>query len=334
MAPETRIGLVVGLAFIVCFAVILANKGQRDRNMLSWLPDGDRKANVHPTGRPLTVPSRQPWTNRETHEVRSLPNHSVGPPAMTGGERGRSTPVPTSGATVLTAGATSREAEVPAPEVLAEVSLTAAGEAGEPPWAQEDSDAMAPIAQSPVADRASTSQSRDAVERSAAAPAVTERRDTASMALVRHTVVKGDTLSRTARTYYGRRSTRIVTAIYEANRSALSGPDKLPLGTVLILPAVDGIVPRSSPSGLADSPAATPARRASPFAPPPEKLFRWYQIRKSDRYASIARRQLGDESRWREIFELNQEKFPDADRIREGVRIKLPLTRIATAGGT
>ncbi len=52
---------------------------------------------------------------------------------------------------------------------------------------------------------------------------------------------------------------------------------------------------------------------------------RWYQVKKGDRYTSIAREQLGDVSRWQAIFELNREKFPDPNRIREGVRIRLPL---------
>ena len=61
--------------------------------------------------------------------------------------------------------------------------------------------------------------------------------------------------------------------------------------------------------------------------------IRWYQIKKNDRYVSIARSQLGDASRWRELFELNKDKFPDPQRIREGVRIKLPVDASPTPRG-
>jgi hypothetical protein len=42
----------------------------------------------------------------------------------------------------------------------------------------------------------------------------------------------------------------------------------------------------------------------------------------------IAREQLGDVRRWREIYELNKDKFPDPQFIREGVRIKLPAAPV------
>ena len=57
-------------------------------------------------------------------------------------------------------------------------------------------------------------------------------------------------------------------------------------------------------------------------------------MQKNDRYVSIAREQLGDASRWREIHELNKDKFPDPQRIREGVRIRLPSTVVASVKGT
>jgi len=37
---------------------------------------------------------------------------------------------------------------------------------------------------------------------------------------------------------------------------------------------------------------------------------------------------LGDAARWRELHELNKDKFPDPKMIREGVRIKLPTTKV------
>lgn len=72
----------------------------------------------------------------------------------------------------------------------------------------------------------------------------------------------------------------------------------------------------------AEKPAARAKKDASADG------FRSYQVKKNDRYVSIARDQLGDGSRWRELHELNKDKFPDPQQIREGVRIKLPSTSL------
>jgi hypothetical protein len=43
---------------------------------------------------------------------------------------------------------------------------------------------------------------------------------------------------------------------------------------------------------------------------------------------------LGDAGRWRELHELNKDKFPNPQSIREGVRIKLPAAKVlASAEG-
>ena len=105
-------------------------------------------------------------------------------------------------------------------------------------------------------------------------------------------------------------------------------------GDELILPPVPGVAgPRpagpgdsadeTAPSGVATEPS--PAGNAG--------RFRWYQVKEGDRYASIARDELSNERRWREIFELNQDKFPDPHLIRPGVRIKLPLLAVADTTG-
>lgn len=48
-----------------------------------------------------------------------------------------------------------------------------------------------------------------------------------------------------------------------------------------------------------------------------------YVVRKGDGLMSIARRELGDASRWREILKLNPE-IQDPDKIKVGQTLKLP----------
>ncbi len=133
-------------------------------------------------------------------------------------------------------------------------------------------------------------------------------------------------MTRIARRYYGKSSARIVRAVFDANRGVLSSPDHIRAGMTLVLPPVDGLRPRPDPeradrradrAALVSMPASSERR--------PSRAWRWYQIRKGDRYISIAREQLGDGKRWREIYELNKDRFPDPSRIRAGVRIKIPI---------
>ena len=53
----------------------------------------------------------------------------------------------------------------------------------------------------------------------------------------RHTVAEGDTLFSLAEKYYGDKAR--FSAIFEANRAALSSPDQLAAGTVLVIPRAD-----------------------------------------------------------------------------------------------
>jgi nucleoid-associated protein YgaU len=129
--------------------------------------------------------------------------------------------------------------------------------------------------------------------------------------VTRYVVIPGDTLTRIAAKHYGLGSRQYVNAIVDANRSVIADPDLLRAGMELVIPEVAGAVWRPT-----EPEPASAASRPEPV--------QWYQIAPNDRYITIAREQLGDGGRWREIFELNKDKFPDPGRIRPGVRIKLP----------
>jgi nucleoid-associated protein YgaU len=158
-----------------------------------------------------------------------------------------------------------------------------------------------------------------------------------------YTVVAGDTLWKIALKQFGTKSAGAVDAIVEANRTLVSDRDQLKTGQVLVIPELAGgpaAAPANPPGPAASKPEpkTKPAGRVSEPVKEKDKdkealvrnaSARWYQVRKNDRYYSIARDQLGDGSRWHEIHELNKDKFPDPEMIREGVRIKLPAEAVA-----
>ena len=60
MAGETKVGLLAGLAFIICFAVILANRGQTQRHVTNTVTTPVLEpANLH-RGVPSRIRYRTP----------------------------------------------------------------------------------------------------------------------------------------------------------------------------------------------------------------------------------------------------------------------------------
>ncbi len=130
--------------------------------------------------------------------------------------------------------------------------------------------------------------------------------------------------------------------IYALNRDQVSNPSLIYPGQVLRLP-------RGSTAPEAHEPARPPAGQQTGGASkkdqkPTRDVAREeasggdtfvYVVQPSDSLALIARTQLGDESRWREIWNLNREVIPNPSIIRAGQRLKLPgKGPVAPAAGT
>ncbi|MBN4058978.1 LysM peptidoglycan-binding domain-containing protein [bacterium AH-315-J04] len=138
-------------------------------------------------------------------------------------------------------------------------------------------------------------------------------------------VKSGDTLYKIAARQMGKSSRRNVNAIFDANRATMSSPDELKVGMKIVIPSMPA---QQTSRRSANAPQSMVAASNNNHRPVPARLtprFRWYQIKQNDRYINIARNELGDAKRWQEIHDLNKRNFPDPDKIRAGVRIKLPL---------
>jgi len=340
MARETKVGLLAGLAFIICFAIILANRGRQDPPAPSRSHMTDSGVNV--PGAVQQTASRV-GTNPSEHQ-RQSPNGRLVQPTSTAPEaavarldRPASNPPATSGADLLL------------PESLA---------GGISPIVGNLIDGEASVANQP-AERALTSRTQDdlvrrqELERRLGIPGPDSTTNGgpkpqsgsppqpgSTIKSVPYTVAPGDTLSKIALAHFGNKSRTSVNAIFDLNRSTLSSPDNLKTGLVLSLPVVEGmvrLVKSEPPKANVSTSSKTEEAKNHPTkksAEPPPATYRWYQVKKNDRYASIAREQLGDAGRWRELHELNKDKFPNPQSIREGVRIKLPAAKVlASAEG-
>lgn len=301
MARETKVGVLTGLAFIVCFAIILANRGRQppspthpavaQRSLAP--PSGNTVADSRAAGSRMVPAPVTPNTTSLTRVDRpeSRPTQPTAQPVVR---------PPTSGASLVDA---------------------AAGAAGDAPASGASIPASTVAQLAEMVGRAA----HDAV----GAPDTAATLQASAGSETRHTVAPGETLSRIALAHYGRKSPRLVEAIYEANRGVLASPDAVKVGVELVLPRLKDRNDQVATDGPT-RPEKDGASGAATLAKAPDAVrtveagTRFYQVRKNDRLVSIAREQLGSESRWKEIFELNKDKFPDPSRIREGVKIKLP----------
>lgn len=360
MARETKVGLLAGLAFIICFAIILSNRGDDQPVRTSWsssVTGGEHRPGVAAAESFIPADSRiahRSSSDRGDAPLTGLMDPSVRNPRVTRRASTREpSAAPASGADVIPStpleggpvfvNQVNREAGLNPATAASDARRRRAGGAApsrsgdgpshaspSAPWRPTEQELEAhlqardggagPSSKSPTfgsgeAGRAPT-QSAVTETSHASVPPTTSHTGSpppAAKPLRRYRVKPGDTLYGIAAAQYGRADATIVKAIFDTNRAVLSDPDSLKAGAEIALPAVDDVEQTRT-----ISPPATAGRRDDTPG------FRWYQIRKNDRYITIARRQLGDPSRWREIFELNKDKFPDPQRIREGVRIKIP----------
>lgn len=319
MARETKVGLLAGLAFIICFAIILTNRG--------------RDSTVAPP-RPVMSDSGG-GVPANLQQTASRTSHRPTPTA------------PTSGAELALADRSAQNPVQGNPIPSPALPMTLPGGLTERDLTSRTAD-PAPIATLP---QTTLVPGQTANPLADPTPARTT-----------HTVAPGETLSKIALAYYGSKSKSFIDSIYAANKAAMPSPDSLKPGMVLTLPNTPSptrgdATASSSPTRGDATPSPSPTRGdatasqnppANPVVKPAEEpkvarskpptdsgnAARFYQIKKNDRWVSIARDQLGDAGRWKELHELNKDKFPDPQKIREGVRVKLPAGKsVASAEG-
>lgn len=122
-----------------------------------------------------------------------------------------------------------------------------------------------------------------------------------------YTVKSGQTLSDVAGELLGDRGRW--REVYEANKDKLPDPDHVRAGLTLLFPS----------SGLS-KPASAPRTTSSTPVPAPSG-GKTYTVTKGDTLYSIARRELGNGNRWREIKALNR---LDSDTVVVGSTLALP----------
>ncbi len=365
MARETKVGLLAGLAFIICFAILLTNRGRHDLPLPagSILTSGATDSTLVRQAASQVSPQLPAPEPRTPRDRAVLPASGASESSVANLDVQRSEPYATNGAELVLSDTHAVKINPPASPLSSERSDLFHQPSERALTSRTPDDLEKRLELERRLRISEPDSSTNGIQSSQVAPpsAIPNALPTqrAPVKLVSYTVLPGDTLSKIALAHLGNKSQTSVNAIFDANRATLASPNDLKAGLVLSVPVADAKPAPPKPGPVKENiaapvkHAATPAKndaaptkisaapvreegksRANSKSNEPPPATRWYQVKKNDRYASIAREQLGDTTRWREVYELNKDKFPNAQTIREGVRIKLPAAKgLASAEG-
>lgn len=135
-------------------------------------------------------------------------------------------------------------------------------------------------------------------------------------------VASGDSLSKIAQKFYGSSSRQYRDAIVAANPSLKADPNRLIAGVKYIIPAIEtgNTTAQNSPTPAVPKVAPKPAASSEHF----------YTVKAGDNLWAIARDQCGDTAALPALKELNKDALKGGDGIRVGMKLRLPTKPVAS----
>jgi len=318
MTRETKIGLLVGLAFIILFGIILSEKGTAPEQRTTFIA-----ARTPP---PLEMPTSEEHTNviqplAPTNDLRQGTDISPSPASDH-----RTAPLPTD-TQPGPASVENKPAETPSKlkDYL-------------PPKAEKAIVQVPPANPSPAGG--------DSLPKVDMVQAAEDKvKETEKAAFASHQVQSGETLAGICRQYYPGRAYTMIETVMKLN--SIDKPERLRAGEMLKLPveAAEGPTPiasKSTPAGTTRLEQVTVKVPVSPadgtkgvFQPPSKELVhkvlppaamkvKTYVIQPNDTLSKIARQFYGHESAWKQVYEFNRKSIQDPHQLRNGLEIRLP----------
>lgn len=342
MTRETKIGLLVGLAFIIVIGILLsdhltsstepppatlANAGNTVLQTVNT-PGSSTAAQARPLSAPDHVQPDRTVPTIADLEPRPQPVQivQVGP----GGSQ--QTPPITIQSQSDPAAAESRSREQSAPIVMTPQQMPRIPDYDAPNDAPLITHAPAPV-ESALAHVAEQTGERLVRLDSSGRAAADTTPPTWTQALTggqEYKAEAGDSVSRMAQKFYGSNTKTHRDAIVAANPSLQKNPDRVIVGHTYMIP---------SPREVASATARQPQPQQQPAQPRPVPTSTgetvasateyWYTVKENDSLWKIAQEQLGNAGAVAAIKELNQ--IQDENRIFVGMKIKLPGKPLASA---
>jgi nucleoid-associated protein YgaU len=359
MTRETKIGLLVGLAFIIVIGILLSDHWNSSNEPPQAQRD-DIGQNVRiAMGTPATP--EPPVTNLSgagavlppaTASRKVLTRNELKPPVD---------PAPVTDVNVGPAGGgirVSPHVTIPAPPAVVVEARPAAPVQPQPlPFTPEPG----PVVSQPPADTGVPPTLQDVARQNgqelvpanpdgnnANPPPAADTQTTPGYK--RYKAQPGDSLSRIASRLMGRNTKTNRDAIIRANPALQQNPDKVIVGREYLIPVnaagavAVAVTPRTPPA-----PAAPPAPRRDadrsetrkweelvPMEPVTERApaaqpQRVYTVKSGENLWKIAASQLGDGNAWTLIRDLNQDVLKGGDTVKPDMRLRLPAKPVAAA---
>ncbi|MFV0445400.1 MAG: LysM peptidoglycan-binding domain-containing protein [Planctomycetaceae bacterium] len=141
-----------------------------------------------------------------------------------------------------------------------------------------------------------------------------------------YTIRPGDNYWTIARSQYG--SVRYFAALTEYNRDRIPDPQKMRPGLQVALPEATLLESQYPQLFIGPAPSIT-ATRPTVRTDGPGEFFvsagePHYRVGEGDTLSSIAQKHLGRASRWEQVYTMNRDVLPSADRLKPGTVIRLP----------
>jgi len=149
-----------------------------------------------------------------------------------------------------------------------------------------------------------------------------------------HIVSAGDSLAAIAKKFYGEQEGNRkvnITRIFEANKNVLKSLDQIYVGQKLVIPALVSPADTGKPASAFSSSVFEKVKSigqrhiaAEDAKPGQTGSGEYVVVREGDNLWRIAAQNLGDGSRYKEISKLNADILKDEDTLVVGMRLKLP----------
>ena len=136
----------------------------------------------------------------------------------------------------------------------------------------------------------------------------------------------GDSLGKIASKFYGSSAKPLRDAIVAANPSLKQNPDRILAGQTYTIPAIETATATPVPNP-APAPQLPASRGGNGTTTAPEY---WYTVKENDNLWKIARDQVGDPAAVAALKELNKEALKGGETVRINMKLRLPAKPVAT----
>jgi nucleoid-associated protein YgaU len=348
MTRETKIGLLVGLAFIIVVGILISDHVNSSTDPLPANLPQTAKVIDQSVGSPDRNDGKMTVVNPPQPVIPQNPvqtQHDPQPPADGGSTIVQVGP---GGDPSMLRPPAARAIDSNPPRTL-EITPPNGGDtagdgnpntalANNPPASAWPAQPTSPNSRTPIADnRGSTGSNelvnqhpQDLVPVNKPPVGIDDPRPVAGIRQVK--AEEGDTVTRLAQKYLGANNKANRETIIKANPSMTPDGHLVIAGRTYLIPgASNGTTAGQTlaPTPIAQNPAPpTPAPRAKPQALPPGMTI--YSVKENDSLWKIAAEQLGSGSRYAEIRDLNQDVLKGSEQLHVNMRLKLPAKAVAS----